>query len=142
MTHEQEFVVRRALILALSLILVVSANGAANDRCIQQTRYWGGDGPAQHLVVVDGHAFFGGYTLRVADLADPTDPRVVHEVRLGGYATDLEVKDDRIYVTDFSDEMTVIDAGVPYQASIEGRSGWKNRDGSCASWRFTVTGAW
>ena len=130
MIHEQEFVVRRALILALSLILVVSANGAANDRCIQQTRYWGGDGPAQHLVVVDGHAFFGGYTLRVADLADPTDPKVVHEVRLDGYATDLEVKDDRIYVTDFSDEMTVIDAGVPYQAKIEGRywveePGWK-----------------
>ncbi len=121
---------KRVLILAVSLIFIVSADGATNDRCIQQTRYWGGDGPAEHLVVVNDHAFFGGYTLRVVDLSDPTDPKVVHEVRLDGYATDLEAKDDRIYVTDFSDEMTVIDAGVPYQASIEGRywveeAGWK-----------------
>jgi len=125
-----EIAVKRVLFLAVSLFLIVSADGAANDRCIQQSRYWGGDGPAQHLVVIDGHAFFGGYTLRVADLADPTDPKVVHEVRLNGYATDLEVGGDRIYVTDFSDEITVIDAGVPYQAKIEGRywveePGWK-----------------
>jgi len=133
MTREEEFAVRRVLFLAVLPILMVSADGAAYDRCIQQTRYWGGDGPAQHLVVIDGHAFFGGYTLRVADLADPTDPKVVHEVRLNGYVTDLEVSGDRIYVTDFSDEMTVIDAGVPYQASVEGRywveePGWKLRE--------------
>jgi hypothetical protein len=86
---------KRVLILAVSLIFIVSADGATNDRCIQQTRYWGGDGPAEHLVVVNDHAFFGGYTLRVVDLSDPTDPKVVHEVRLDGYAHDLEAQDDR-----------------------------------------------
>ncbi len=126
-------VVSSAAPIAVLLLASASWLGAVEGRCIQQTRYWGGDGPAQHLVVVDGHAFFGGFTLRVADLADPTDPRVVHEVRLDGYATDLEASGDRIYVTDFSDEITVIDAEVPAQARIEGRfwaeePGWKLRE--------------
>ncbi len=121
---------KRVLFILVPLLLMVSAVGSSDGRCIQQTRYWGGDGPAEHLVVIDGYAFFGGYTLRVADLADPADPKVVHEVRLDDYAIDVEAKDNRIFVTDFSDKVTVIDAGVPYQASIEGRywveePGWK-----------------
>ncbi len=119
----------------ITALLLGSASwlGADDGRCIQQTRYWGGDGPAQNLVVVDGHAFFGGWTLRVADLADPTDPVVVHDVRLDGYATDLETHGHRIYATDFGDRLTVIDAGVPSQATIEGRywveePGWKLRE--------------
>ena len=111
---------KRVLFILVSLLLTVSVGGASDGRCIQQTRYWGGDGPAQHLVVIDGHAFFGGYTLRVADLADPTDPTVVHEVRLNAYASDLASNGRRIYVVDSTSELTVIDAAVPYQAKIEG----------------------
>ena len=129
-TRESEVIVNRGVIFSAVLLLHIAAAGASERRCIQQTRYWGGDGQAQHLVVVNGHAFFGGFTLRVADLADPTDPVVVHEVRLDGYAFDLEAHGDRIYATDFSDEITVIDAGGPSKATIEGRylveePGWK-----------------
>jgi len=71
-------------------------------------------------VVVNGHALFGGFTLRVADLADPADPLVVHEVRLDASIADLDFRGDRVYVVDRSNELTVIDARFPYQARIEG----------------------
>jgi len=101
------------------LLLIAPGLGATEGRCIQQTRYWGGDGPAQTLAVVNGCAFFGGHTLRVADLADPTDPKVVSEVRLDGYAADLEVNGDRVYAVDYTSELTVIDATNPYAPTVE-----------------------
>jgi hypothetical protein len=146
---EPEVLVRRAVRFAMPILVLVFLSvprvGAAEGRCIQQTRYWGGDGPAQHLVVIDGFAFFGGATLRVADLADPTDPKVVHEVRLDDDAIDVEAKDHRIYVTDLSDQLTVIDAGVPAQAVVADRSwveepGWKLRELAIRGDRGVVSG--
>ena len=118
--RESEVIVKRGVVFLLVLFLHIAVADASERRCIQQTRYWGGDGPAQHLVVVNGHAFFGGFTLRVADLADPTDPVVVHEVRLDASVADLDSRGDRVYVVDRSNELTVIDARVPFQAKIEG----------------------
>ena len=110
--HEPEVLVKRALSMVLLPVLSIALSaddlGATEHRCIQQTRYWGGDGIAQHLVVIDGHALFGGLTLRVADLADPTDPEVVHEVRLEDSPTDLASNGQRVYVVDGGNEVTVI----------------------------------
>lgn len=122
---------RRGLSLYVLLLLFVSVAGAADEKCIRSTRYWGGDGPAEQLVVVNDHAFFGGSTLRVAELVDPTDPSVVHEVRLAGNAIDVEAHGNRIYVVDGSDELTVIDAAVPTHAAIEDRF-WPDEEG----WRL------
>jgi len=110
---------RRLLPVLMVLLVIAPGLGAASDRCIRQSRYWGGDGPAQTSVVVNGHAFFGGFTLRVADLTDPADPKVIHDVRLDGYAAGLEGKDDRVYAIDFTNELKVIDATDPCAATIE-----------------------
>jgi len=123
--------VTRGLSLFVVLLSLVSAAGAAEEKCIRSTRYWGGDGPAEHLVVVNDHAFFGGATLRVANLEDLDDPTIVNEVRLVATASDVEAHGDRIYVVDGSDELTVIDATVPYQAAIEDRF-WPDEEG----WRL------
>jgi hypothetical protein len=111
----------RPWLIALLVTALVATVGAADDKCIRQSGSWGGDGPAEHLVVVNGHAFFGGRTLRVADLADPANPTVVHEVRLDDRATDLDTKGDWIFLVDGGDELIVIDAASPRRASIEDR---------------------
>lgn len=112
---------KRGALFMLVLLLQVAAVAASEDRCIQQTRYWGGDGPGEHLVVVNDHAFFGGTTVRVADLADPTAPKVVHEVRLDAAAAGLASRGDRIYAVDGGSELIVIDARTPDRASIVAR---------------------
>jgi len=110
----------RSLLPVLIVSLVAGSGlGAAGERCIQRTGYWGGDGPARTAVVVNGHAVFGGVTLRVADLADPAAPRVVHEVRLSGHAADLEARGDRVYAVDSTNQMKVIDATDPSAATIQ-----------------------
>jgi len=114
-------VVSSAAPIAVLLLATASWLGAADGRCIQQTRYWGGDGPAQHLVVVNDHAFFGGTTLRVADLGDPTDPTVVHELRLDAPTAGLASRGDRIYAVTGGGELTVIDATDPDRAAVIAR---------------------
>jgi hypothetical protein len=106
----------------LSLSICVAGICAEDFGCIQQTRYWGGDGWAAHMEVVNGYAFFGGVTLRVADLADPTDPTYVHDVRLDNYPSDVDSHGDRVYVVDGTSALTVIDARFPRNASIEATS--------------------
>ena len=70
-------------------------------------------------MVVNDHAFFGGVTLRVADLAVPEDPAVVHDLRLDGSAADLAVKDDRVFAVDATEHLKVIDATDPGAAITE-----------------------
>lgn len=121
--------IRRGMV-ALLMMGCFAEVVAADDVCIRRTRHWGGDGPADQLVVVNDYAFFGGRTLRVADLSDPTLPTVVHEVRLEAPAADIDTHGDRIYLVDGSDELIVIDAADPRRATIEDRfwpeeEGWK-----------------
>lgn len=122
---------KRALIV-MSVLIVVWSLQAAADGSIQRVRYWGGDQPAEQLTVVNGHAFFGGETVRVADLTDPTAPVVVNEYRLNAVATDIDAHGDRVYAVDDGDELLVIDASAPHVSRPEGRflidgGGWHLR---------------
>ncbi|MEX1309879.1 MAG: hypothetical protein AB1Z65_05630 [Candidatus Sulfomarinibacteraceae bacterium] len=120
---------RRALAILIVWLVVASELSASGGRCIRQTGYWGGDGHAEEAVVVNNHAFFGGVTLRVADLTDRAAPRVVHELRLDGAVTGLESNGDRVFAVNETEELTVIDASDPAAASIQARvgigSGWR-----------------
>ncbi len=112
---------RRGLLALLVMTVATGAAGQGDGGCLRQSELWGGDGPAEHLVVVDGYAFFGGSTLRVADLADPAEPAVVHDLRVESRVLDLERLEDRLLAVDGSAELIVVDATVPYQAAIAGR---------------------
>lgn len=111
----------RVTIQTIAAMLAVATASAGPGTCIRQTRSWGGDGPATVLVVAHGHAFFGGHTVRIADLADPTRPVVVNEVRTGEAVVDLAVAGDRVLVVDGTSNVHVIDAEEPATASIVGR---------------------
>ena len=119
---------QRALAILIVWLVVAFELGASGGRCIRQTGYWGGDGHAEAAVVVNNHAFFGGITLRVADLTDPTTPKVVHELRLDGAVTGLDTNGDRVFAVNATEELTVIEASDPAAASIQARlgvgSGW------------------
>jgi hypothetical protein len=107
---------RRGALVGTLLMIPVWAAPAT----IQQTDCWGGDGLAQHLVVVDDHAFFGGATLRVADLDDAGDPVVVHELLLDDAITDLVAMGGRLFAVDGGARLIVIDAAEPGDAAITG----------------------
>ena len=123
---------KRGLIVTVVLTLAWSAQAAADEGDIRRVRFWGGDQPAEQLAVVNDHAFFGGETIRVADLADPAAPVVVNEVRLDGVATDIDAHGDRVFAVDGGDRLTVVDASSPQSARVEGRfpidgGGWRLR---------------
>ncbi|MEE4273530.1 MAG: hypothetical protein V2I67_17785 [Thermoanaerobaculales bacterium] len=119
--------------LIVTVLLIVSWTPAtAGEGDVRRVRTWGGDQPAEQLAVVNGHAFFGGETIRVADLADPAAPVVVGEVRLDAAATDIDAHGDRVFAVDGGDQLTVIDAGSPQTVRVEGRfpidgGGWRLR---------------
>ena len=120
---------RRALVFLFVLLVVAFELGASAGRCIRQTSTWGGDGHAEAAVVVNNHAFFGGTTLRVADLADPSAPEVVRDLRFDGAVTGLDSHGDRVFAVNATEELTVIDASDPAAARVETRvvpagSGW------------------
>lgn len=79
------------------LFVVLAAGmplGAWSGECPSQLGRWGGYSATRAVAVSGEHVFFGGSAIRVADISQPGEPRVVAAHRLDHNLVDLESSTD------------------------------------------------